>query len=218
MERHEEVMRYLEELGVVADGHFVFTSGRHGDKYVNKDLAWTDTAVASRLGQISAVLAADWGVETIVSPAGGAYALAQWTAHHLRTTTDVAVQPVYADKINEDEHGPHFRVRRGFPKLIAGTRCLIVEDVLTTGITTRRVGEAAVGAGAEVVGVIGAFNRGSFTAERLGVTRYDCLVQLDFPSWSEYECGRTGPCSRNVPINTELGHGRAFLERKGRLF
>ena len=111
---------------------------------------------------------------------------------------------------------PRFVIRRGYDKLIADKNVLVAEDLLTTGGSVRGVVTAGRAVGANVIGVGVLCNRGGVTRANLGdVPKLFALVNVKMDSWTEEECARVGPCSKRVPINTDVGHGRAFLARKG---
>ncbi|MFC1629795.1 hypothetical protein ACFL11_01035 [Patescibacteria group bacterium] len=82
MER-EEVLAILGEVGAIVVGdHFVYTSGKHGNAYVNKDSVFPYTRLVSRLCKVIAHHFWGTGVDVVVGPTVGGVALAQWTAHH----------------------------------------------------------------------------------------------------------------------------------------
>lgn len=80
----EEVFDLLEQHhAIIRNRHVVYTSGRHGDAYINKDAIYPDTAAVSSLCQEIASRARDSRIQVVAAPAVGGIALAQWTAHHL---------------------------------------------------------------------------------------------------------------------------------------
>jgi orotate phosphoribosyltransferase len=203
----EEVLTILENVGAFRAGHFVFTSGRHSDSYVLKDAMYAHTRETSRVCRLMAERFKDSGVEVVIGPAIGAAILSQWTAHHLSDFTGRDVYGVYADK---DGQGG-FVIKRGYDQVIKGKKTLIVEDLTTTGGSIKKVVEAARAAGADVVGAIAICNRGGVTRDAVGNPPvFDQLVSIDLDSWEEGKCDL---CKRGIPVNTDVGHGKAFLER-----
>ena len=214
-----EVLQVLQDVGAFRAGHFVFTSGLHASTYINKDAIYPHVAQVSRLCRAmaerfsaeggSASGGKDLGIEVVIGPAVGAVILSTWTAHHMSEILGREVYGVYADKDGADG----FVIRRGYDKLIAGKRALIVEDLTTTGGSIRKVVGAARIAGAEVVGAIAIANRGEVTKEQVGdPNRFEALVNLHLEQWPESECVL---CERGIPINADVGHGRDFLKSKG---
>ncbi len=206
----EGVLDVLERVGAFRAGHFVFTSGRHGDKYINKDALYPFTKETSQLCRAMAELFKDLDVHAVVGPAVGAAILSQWTAHHLSEFLGRDVSAVYADK---DGQGG-FVVRRGYDRIISGRNIVIVEDLLTTGGSVKKTIEAARAVGAKVVGVTAIANRGGVQPTDLGLNgdvRFKPLLNVHLESWDEKGCPM---CARSVPVATDVGHGKEFLTHK----
>ncbi len=203
------VMKVLQDVGAFRAGHFVFTSGLHSGTYINKDAMYPHVAEVSQLCKAMAEKFKDDNIEAVLGPAYGAIILSTWTAHSLGEMAGRAVYGVYADK--DGEGG--FAIRRGYDKLIAGKRVLVVEDLTTTGGSLKKVVEAARAIGAEVVGAIAVANRGGVTKSAVGdPPRFETLVDLHLNQWTEDACTL---CQRGIPVNTDVGHGREFLKTKG---
>lgn len=234
---HEKaVLQLLGALGaVITNSHIVYTSGKHGSAYINKDALYPHTRETSQL----CVELAEWfepaRVEVIIAPAIGGVILSQWTAYHLTKMTGLEVLGVYAEKamrlgsplwyicfglrflttlIPQWGRAPeeYFTIKRGYDKLLRGKRVGIVEDLLTTGGSVRKVVEAVRAAGGNVVSVGVLANRGGVTHEDLGdVPKLHALVNITMDAWDESDCLL---CAQGVPVNTDVGHGRQFLARK----
>jgi orotate phosphoribosyltransferase len=206
----QEVLDILQKVGAFRSGHFVFTSGRHGDSYVNKDALYTHTHDLSRLCRGVAERFADKGVEVVIGPAVGAAILSQWVAFHL---TDITGREVYATFADKDGEGG-FIVKRGYEKVVTGKKTLVVEDLTTTGGSLKKVVEVARETGADVVAAVVICNRGDVEKKDVGEPpEFVSLVKLELDSWSEGECEL---CERNIPINTDIGHGRDYLAHQGK--
>ena len=122
------------------------------------------------------------------------------------TGRDVAA--VYADK--DGEGG--FIVKRGYDRVIDHHKVLVVEDLMTTGGSVKKVIDAVRKVGADVAGVAAICNRGGVKAKDIGnPSRFEVLLNVHLDSWDEKECPL---CERNIPINVEVGHGREFLKKK----
>lgn len=201
-----KVLEVLQQVGAFRSGHFVFTHGLHSDSYVNKDAIYAYPKETSELCMAMAERFKDNGIEAVIGPAIGAAILSQWTAYHLGELTGTEVHAVYADK---DGMGG-FVVRRGYDKVIAGKRTLVVEDLTTTGGSIKKVVEASRAVGADIVAAIVLVNRGDVTKEAVGNPPvFDQLVTLHLESWPADECEL---CERHIPINTEVGHGKEFTK------
>lgn len=195
---------------VVTDSHFVYKSGKHGSAYVNKDAVYPYT---SKIARLSLAMAEEFrrdSVEVVIGPVVGGVVLSQWIAHHLTIMTGSEVLSVYAEK--SGEYNEHFVIKRGYDKLIRGKRVLVVEDIINTGGSVKKVVEAVIKTGGKVVGVAALCNRGGVTAEGIGIPKLFSLLDIPLEAYPEEECPL---CEAGVPINTDLGHGREFLARKG---
>ncbi len=205
------VQQMLERLKVViTESHVVYTSGKHGSAYVNKDAIYPHTTETSRLCGLIAHMFMSDRVEVVIAPAVGGCILSNRVAEHLTMWGKEwgvnEVFGVYADKDGED-----FVIKRGYDKLVRGKRVLVVEDVLTTGGSVKKVVKATRIAGGHVVGVGALCNRGDITSEDVDVPRLEALINVKLDSWDESNCPL---CKGGVPINTDVGKGREFLAKK----
>ena len=212
---HEQVMAKLKlaEVGaVITNSHLVYTSGRHGSAYVDKDAIYPFVNVTADLCQSLVDLAArdDWARDAtvIIGPERGGIILSQWTAYHLSQLTGNAVWAVYAEKTGD---GQDFLIKPRWLKHVQGKNALVVDDVLTTGGSTRKVVKLVQTSGGLVQGVIALCNRGRVTAKELNVPKLCSLVEVNLDSWDEADCPF---CGDGVPINTQVGHGKEFLARQ----
>jgi orotate phosphoribosyltransferase len=79
-EREKEISRIFEDSQAIITGsHIVYTSGKHGEAYVNKDAVYPHTARVSRLCSFIAEDFEDVEIDAVVGPVVGGVALAQWT-------------------------------------------------------------------------------------------------------------------------------------------
>lgn len=210
----ENIMAMLAQVGaVIADSHIVYTSGKHGSAYVNKDAIYPDTSLISRLCETLAMAFVRERVEVVVAPALGGIVLTQWVAHHLSEltlSTPLAEDTlaVYAEKTADG----NFVLARGYDKLVAGKRVLVLEDVLNTGGSAKKVVELVRATGGKVIGLGALCNRGGVTSRDVGdVPKLISLVNVTLDAWDEGDCPL---CAQGVPINTTVGKGKDFLERK----
>lgn len=209
---HDDTLELLARLGALITGdHLVYTSGRHGSSYVNKDALYPHTAATSEVCARIARRFAGAGVEVVAGPTVGGVIMAQWTAHHLCALTGREVLAVYA----EEEPGAEVKrraFRRGYDALVAGRRVLVVEDILTTGGSVRLVVEAVRAAGGAVAGVGALCNRGGIAAAQVGAPELYALADVPLESYPADECPL---CAAGVPVNTRVGKGAAFLAAGG---
>src|SRR3990167_10982176 len=96
----KRILELLAEVGaVITDSHIVYTSGKHGSAYVNKDAVYPHTKEISGLCHALAEHFLRSGVEVVVGPALGGIILSQWTAHHLSELSGREIFGVYDEKL-----------------------------------------------------------------------------------------------------------------------
>ena len=123
-----EVLQEFEDVGALLKGHFVLSSGLHSDTYLNKSIVSQYPAPTERLCRALAAKIRDQigGVpDVVVSPAMGAIIYGYETARHLQTPF------MFTERVDGE-----FQLRRGF-ELRPGTRVVVVEDIVSTGLSAR---------------------------------------------------------------------------------
>lgn len=123
---HEELLRLFQELGVFARGHFLLSSGRHSDEYWEKFRVFEHPGVTEQLCGLIAQRYHEQDIAVVIGPTTGGALLAQEVGRQLGARCMIA-EPVASGGRE---------LRRGFV-LQAGERVLVVDDVLTTGLSVR---------------------------------------------------------------------------------
>ena len=203
------VIKILESIGaILPKSHFVGTSGRHFDTYIDTDPISPHPKKVSLISKKFAQKFKDAKIEVVAAPAISGIVFAQWTAHHLSQLTGKEVLAIHTEKTVNNEQ----LLERGFDKLVQGKRCLVIEDLTTTGGSIKKVITALQQAGAQVVQACVMINREpkNVTSATIGVP-FSALAELEVTSYSAKECPL---CKRKVPINTTVGHGKEFLEEQ----
>ena len=207
----QEVLKILNSVNAVMEGHFVYTSGLHGNFYVNKDAVYPHTHLISKLCEELAYRFKDHNVDVVIGPAMGGIILSQRVAEHMSKMTGKNVLSVFAEPIPVVS-GKAFGIKRGQDKFILNRNVLVVEDILNTGISACAVVDTTRAFGGKVVGVGAICNRGGVTTSDLGdVPLLHSLINISLKTEDEKGCSL---CARGVPINTDVGKGREFLARK----
>lgn len=138
---NEDVLAEFREAGALREGHFVLSSGLHSPVFLQKNLVFMRPDRTERLCRALAekITAKVGAVDVAVSPAVGGIIPGYETARHL------GVPSVYVER-----EGGVFKLRRGF-QLTPGARVVMVEDIVTTGLSSRECIGAIRAAGGEVV-------------------------------------------------------------------
>jgi len=167
----ESVLALFRSSGALLEGHFRLTSGLHSNGYLQCALVLQHPAHAETLGKALADLARASAPDVVLSPALGGLIIGHEVARAL------GVRAIFAER----QDGA-LTLRRGF-SVSPGERVLVVEDVLTTGGSTRETIAVASAAGGTVVAAGAIINRG--TAVDLGGVPLHALASVSFPTWPE---------------------------------
>lgn len=175
---NDSVLKLFEERGALLQGHFQLSSGLHSPRYLQCARVLMDPALATRLGQALAerlrpLLGAD-APRAVVAPALGGVLVAHEVARGLACL----------GLFTERQDGK-MALRRGFT-LEPGDAVVVVEDVITTGGSTREVMGVVESSGARVLAVGSLVDRSGGKAE-LGVA-YCSLLELEVPSYEASAC------------------------------
>jgi len=168
----EEILAEFRAADALLDGHFILSSGLRSPRYLQCARVLMDPARAERLARALAdKLPADirGQVEAVVSPAMGGVIIGHELGRALGKPAMFVERP-------EGE----FQLRRGF-SLAPGTKVLMVEDVVTTGLSSKEAIEAVRAAGGDVIAEAALVDRSSGTAD-LGVPFFP-LIRIDVPTY-----------------------------------
>lgn len=171
----DEIKQLFERVGAVRHGHFELSSGRHSSTYVQCALVLQHPEAAGRLGGELAAKFKDVRIDCVASPALGGILVGHEAARGL------GVRAVFAER---DASG-RMSLRRGF-SLQPGEQVLVVEDVWTTGGSTRETIGVVEQAGGRAVAAGALIDRSGGRLE-LGVPAR-ALIELDIPSYDPFEC------------------------------
>ena len=172
----EDILSEFRASKALLEGHFVLSSGRHSGHYLQCARVLMNGERAGKLAR----------------------ALAQKLPRELRSQIDVVVSPAMGGLIIGHEMGRAlekdamflerpdgtFHLRRGFA-LEPGAKVLMVEDVVTTGLSSREAIEAVAREGGEVIAEVALVDRSNGTAD-LGVPFFP-LIDINFPTYAEDE-------------------------------
>ena len=193
--RPEAIIRMLEDVGAIRQGHFELTSGLHSATYVQCALVLQYPKYAEQLGRALAAEFLDLRVDCVASPALGGVVIGQEVARALPPRADGA--PVRAIFVERDATGS-LTLRRGF-RVDPDEHVLVVEDVWTTGGSTCETIRVLEEAGARIVAAGALIDRSGGRIEL--PVRTEALMELKVESYDASEC----PLCRAGGIVTKPG-------------
>lgn len=170
----EQILQHFQDTNALLEGHFLLSSGLHSPKYLQCALALQYPADASKFGKAIAERFVSENIQTVASPAIGGLVIGYATAAALNARF------LWTERQNGE-----MTLRRGF-SLTPGERILVVEDVITTGGSTRECIAALEAAGGKIVAAASIIDRSNGAAD-VGVPRI-ALASLDVPSYTEDQC------------------------------
>lgn len=180
---HDELLDLFRRSGALLEGHFRLTSGLHSPRYLQCALVLSEPASAEALARALASTIGAPGITAVLSPALGGIVIGHEMGRAL------GVRALFAER-----QDGRLTLRRGFA-LTPADRVLVVEDVVTTGGSTRETIEVARQAGATVVGAASIVDRSGGRTD-LGVP-YHALLSMDVPTYAPGACPL---CAQGIPV------------------
>jgi orotate phosphoribosyltransferase len=179
----EAVLDLFRKAGALLEGHFRLSSGLHSERYLQSALVLQFPEFAAELGEALAGRTRHLQPTVVLSPALGGIVIGQEVGRAL------GVRAIFAER-----QDGLLTLRRGFT-LSSADRVLVIEDVITTGGSTRETIDAATAAGAHVLGAGAIIDRGSDPA-RLALPLF-ALVKLEVPTYRPEACPL---CAKDIPV------------------
>jgi orotate phosphoribosyltransferase len=179
----DALLDLFRRSGALLEGHFRLTSGLHSAGYLQCALVLQDPAKAELLGRAIAERTGTLRATVVLSPALGGVIIGHEVGRAL------GVRAIFAER----QDGA-LMLRRGF-SLSERDRVLVIEDVLTTGGSTRETMQVARAAGAHVIGAAAIVDRSA------GAVRFDvpfhALLDIELPTYEPEKCPL---CAQGLPV------------------
>lgn len=175
----------LKETGALLTGHFRLSSGLHSDRYLQCALLLQWPERAARIGGELAALLSPLHPSVVASPALGGVIVGHEVARAL------GVRAVFTERKDG-----RMQLRRGF-EFAPGEAAVVVEDVFTTGKSTRETIECVEEAGARVIAAGSIVDRG-LAPDAFSVPHYS-LIPMQVPAWSAESCPL---CADGYPLES----------------
>lgn len=172
----EDVLNAFRDVGALLEGHFILSSGRRSPVFLQKALVFSNPPVTERLcAALARKLETEFGkIDTVVGPAVGGLIPGYETARAL------GCRAVYTERQDGE-----MTLRRGFA-IEPSEKLVIVEDIVTTGLSMRETRDALVAIGVNVVGAGCVVDRSNGKADTGGL-KLVSLAQVDFPDYDPAE-------------------------------
>jgi orotate phosphoribosyltransferase len=168
----EEVLKEFRDADALLEGHFILSSGLRSSRYLQCARVLMDPARAERIARALADKLPDQlrrEIDLVVSPAMGGVIIGHEMGRALGKPAIFVERPQGT-----------FELRRGF-RIEPGQKVLLVEDVVTTGLSSREAIAAVERAGGRVIGAASIVDRSGGNAD-LGVP-YTSLIRIDVPTY-----------------------------------
>ena len=179
----KDVLGIFHEKHALLSGHFKLSSGLHSQSYLQCALILQHPDIAGKLAQEIAKKFAEEKIDLVIGPALGGITLAYEVARALK------VRGIFTER----QDGAMV-LRRGF-SIDAGERALVVEDVITTGGSTKEVIDVVKNSGGVAVGVASIIDRSSEPVS-FGIP-FAALARIKVEAYKESECPL---CRTKIPI------------------
>ena len=180
--KDDRILESLKVTGVLLEGHFMLTSGKHSSGYMQLAKVYQWPKYGEELSTALAEKFKDIKIDLVIGPALGGILIAYEVSKALNTKS------IFAER----EDGV-MALRRGF-EIPKNSNVLVVEDVVTTGGSVREVIEIVKNAGADVVGVGSLVDRSNGTVD-FGV-EFKSLIAFDIQAYVQEECPL---CKQGIP-------------------
>ena len=189
-----ELLTLLQNTGAILEGHFLLTSGKHSNVYIEKFRILEAPNALDKVCRAMAEIVMDENVELVLGAAIGGILIAGGVGRYL------SVRHIFSERVNDI-----MELRRGF-SISKGQRVVVVEDIITTGGSVVELIQLAREQGAEIIQVVNLVHRSSGDVE-FGVPS-TALLTMPSESWEPKDCPL---CKQGVPI-TERGRTGKKME------
>ena len=179
----QEVLDLFRQSGALLEGHFKLSSGLHSDRYLQSALVLQHPDYAQQLGRALGERLVHLQPTVVLSPALGGIVIGQEVGRALQ------IRAIFAER-----QDGRLTLRRGFT-LAPSDRVIVIEDVITTGLSTRETIDAATAAGVQVIGAGAIVDRGTDPA-RLSLP-LQALVRMEVAAYQPETCPL---CAAGSPV------------------
>lgn len=188
----QPIERLFAGAGALLEGHFLLTSGRHAGRYLEKFFVLQHPSAAVEICRRFAAALAQYDPTLVVGPTTGGVLLAHETARQLEAMLGHEVRGIFAERV---ELGVGRALRRGWA-VGSDERVVLVDDILTTGVSLIETLEAVRAPGVEPAAAAVIVDRSTAPVDLGGVPLLS-LGRIEIPSWTPDACPL---CGSGVPL------------------
>jgi len=170
----EEIIEIFIKYGVLIEGHFLLTSGKHSDKYLQCAKLFQYPEYSAEISKILSKKLEKYKADVVIAPAVGGIILSYEIAKQLE------IESIFAERESKN-----MTLRRGFT-IDKGTKVLIVEDVVTTGGSVKEVIALVEKCGGEILAVGSIVDRSNNKVD-FGYP-YESVIKIDIDTYDKDEC------------------------------
>ena len=189
-----ELLTLLNDSGAILEGHFLLTSGRHSDVYIEKFRILENPRALDDVCRGMAKVVKNENVDLVLGAAIGGILISGGVGRHL------GVKHIFCERVNG-----RMKLRRGF-SISKGQRIVVVEDIITTGGSVFELIDLAEAHGAEIVHVVNLVDRSSGDVDF--VVPSTALLTIPSESWEPENCHL---CKQGIAI-TQRGRTGKKME------
>jgi len=185
----DDLVGLLKQTGVIMEGHFLLTSGRHSACFLQCSQLLQYPQHAEKVCRLMAEPFRNENIDIVIGPAMGGVILSYETARAL------GARALFAERTGEGK----MALRRGF-RVEAGEKVLVVEDAITTGGSVQKVLDLLAGTGAEIAGVSIIIDRTSGQVDFGAPLK--TLLSMEIESYAPEDCPL---CREKIPLKKPKG-------------
>lgn len=210
------IYRQFIKRGIIREnGHFIYSSGRHGSEYVDHYAMFADPVFTNDIILLLArkiqeenrsTLREIITVDTVLGPENGGIILSQNLAVILGDRLNKKIYSVWA--IKGPSRGELF-LPDAFKKYVSGKKIIAADDVATTGGTINKLKDVVRVHGGEIIAAVCLWNRGGVNEKKLNGTKIFSLIDKKFNDWDKKDCPL---CKDGMPVDESVGHVQNFTE------
>jgi orotate phosphoribosyltransferase len=180
-----DLEKVLEECGALTEGHFLLSSGKHSDRYIEKFHLLRKPVILQQVCRAMIETIGDTKVDVVAGPTTGGILIAAEMARQM------GIRAAYAERAEDGSLARQFRRVEYFEP---GDSVLVVDDILTTGGSVRETIAALEPYEVSLAGIVVMVDRSKGRAD-LGAP-YSTVLEMDVPVWDPEDCPL---CQKGIP-------------------